>query len=143
LTFGEDTDYIERLAKKERFKVLRNAKIGVSTRRLEEEGLATLIQQYGKSTVNDFLGKRTDASELNYNFGHGKDKDSAPKFDTITKQAERINDIKETYDHSREMVHSTRAEIKSLRRRRDKKVVFLLCLRRRNGSCNKDRSDCR
>ena len=38
LNFGEDTDYIERLAKKERFKVLRNAKIGVSTRRLEEEG---------------------------------------------------------------------------------------------------------
>ena len=36
LTFGEDTDYIERLAKKENFKVLRNAKIGVSTRRLEE-----------------------------------------------------------------------------------------------------------
>ena len=27
LTFGEDTDYIERLAKKERFRVLRNAKI--------------------------------------------------------------------------------------------------------------------
>jgi glycosyltransferase involved in cell wall biosynthesis len=29
LTFGEDTDYIERLAKKEPFRVLRNAKIGV------------------------------------------------------------------------------------------------------------------
>ena len=72
LTFGEDTDYIERLAKKERFRVLRNARIGVSTRRLEEEGLATLIRQYGESTVNDFLGKRTDASELNYNFGHKK-----------------------------------------------------------------------
>ena len=61
LTFGEDTDYIERLAKKEPFRVLRNAKIGVSTRRLEEEGIETLIRQYGKSTVNDFLGKRTDA----------------------------------------------------------------------------------
>ena len=33
LTFGEDTDYIERLAKKEKFRVLRNAKIGVSTSR--------------------------------------------------------------------------------------------------------------
>lgn len=70
LTFGEDTDYIERLAKKERFKVLRKPKIGVSTRRLEEEGLYTLVRQYGKSTLNDFLGKRTDAAELNYNFGH-------------------------------------------------------------------------
>ena len=70
LTFGEDTEYIERLAKKERFKVLRNAKIGVSTRRLEEEGLATLAKQYGKSTVNDFLGIRTEASDLNYGFDH-------------------------------------------------------------------------
>ena len=34
LTFGEDTDYIERLAEKERFKVLRNAKIGVSGNRM-------------------------------------------------------------------------------------------------------------
>ena len=124
LTFGEDTDYIERLAKKERFKVLRNAKIGVSTRRLEEEGITTLIQQYGKSTVNDFLGRRTDASDLNYNFGHGKEKITSTKLDTITKQTERINDIKETYDHSKEIIHSTRAEIKSSRRRRDKKVVF-------------------
>ena len=124
LTFGEDTDYIERLAKKERFKVLRNAKIGVSTRRLEEEGITTLIQQYGKSTVNDFLGRRTDASELNYNFGHGKEKITTSKLDSITKKTERINDIKETYDHSREIIHSTRAEIKSSRRRRDKKVVF-------------------
>ena len=73
LTFGEDTEYIERLAKKERFKVLRNAKIGVSTRRLEEEGLATLAKQYGKSTVNDFLGIRTEASDLNYGFDHGKE----------------------------------------------------------------------
>lgn len=124
LTFGEDTDYIERLAKKERFKVLRNAKIGVSTRRLEEEGITTLIQQYGKSTVNDFLGRRTEASDLNYDFGHGKEKITTSKLDNITRQTERINDIKETYDHSRDIIHSTRAEIKSSRRRRDKKVVF-------------------
>lgn len=70
LDFGEDTDYIERLALKEEFKVLRNAKVGVSTRRLEEEGLYTLLKQYGKSTYNDFRGKRTKASDLNYNFGH-------------------------------------------------------------------------
>ncbi|WP_406534840.1 MJ1255/VC2487 family glycosyltransferase [Methanobrevibacter sp.] len=124
LTFGEDTDYIERLAKKERFKVLRNAKIGVSTRRLEEEGITTLIQQYGKSTVNDFLGKRTDASELNYNFGHGKEKITTSRLDNITRQTEKINNIKETYDDSRELIRSTRAEIKSSRRRREKKVVF-------------------
>jgi len=70
LTFGEDTDYIERLAEISRFKVLRNAKIGVSTRRLEEEGLYTLLKQYGKSTINDFRGIRTEAEELGYGFGH-------------------------------------------------------------------------
>ena len=74
LSFGEDTDYIERLAEISEFKVLRNAKIGVSTRRLEEEGLYTLLKQYGKSTVNDFRGKRTSAEDLGYEFGHGSAK---------------------------------------------------------------------
>jgi len=124
LTFGEDTDYIERLAKKEAFKVLRNAKIGVSTRRLEEEGIATLIQQYGKSTVNDFLGKRTDASELNYNFGHGKEKITTSRLSGLEKGAERLNEIKESYEESIQKINSTRAQIKSLRRNRTKKVVF-------------------
>ena len=70
LSFGEDTDYIERVAEISQFKVLRNARIGVSTRRLEEEGLYTLLKQYGKSTVNDFRGKRTSAEDLGYEFGH-------------------------------------------------------------------------
>ena len=120
LTFGEDTDYIERLAKKERFRVLRNAKIGVSTRRLEEEGITTLIQQYGKSTVNDFLGKRTDAEDLNYNFDHGHERLTTSNMS----QLERINDIKETYDGSVSKIQNARAQIKSLHRRRNKKVVF-------------------
>ena len=124
LTFGEDTDYIERLAKKEPFKVLRNAKIGVSTRRLEEEGIATLVQQYGKSTVNDFLGKRTDASELNYNFGHEKEKITTSRLSSLEKGAERLNEIRESYEESVQKINSTRAQIKSLRRNRTKKVVF-------------------
>lgn len=124
LTFGEDTDYIERLAKKEPFRVLRNAKIGVSTRRLEEEGITTLIRQYGKSTVNDFLGKRTDASELEYDFDHGKERITQSNMSRLEKSAERINEIKETYDGSLDKIHNARAQIKSMRRRRDKKVVF-------------------
>ncbi|MBR3156762.1 MAG: glycosyltransferase, partial [Methanobrevibacter sp.] len=124
LTFGEDTDYIERLAKKEPFRVLRNAKIGVSTRRLEEEGLTTLIQQYGKSTVNDFLGKRTDADELNYNFDHGKEKITASDLSRFEKSTERINEIKETYDDSIGKIQNVRSGIKSLHRRRKRKVVF-------------------
>ncbi|MBQ2654592.1 MAG: glycosyltransferase [Methanobrevibacter sp.] len=124
LTFGEDTDYIERLAKEEPFKVLRNAKIGVSTRRLEEEGITTLIQQYGKSTVNDFLGKRTDASELNYNFDHGKKKLTTSRFSELEKRTAQLNDIKETYDESVDKIQSMRRQIKSLHRQRNRKVVF-------------------
>ena len=123
LTFGEDTDYIERLAKKERFRVLRNAKIYVSTRRLEEEGLTTLIRQYGKSTVNDFLGKRTDASELNYNFGHGHERLSTTRLSRLERGVERINNAKETYNNSIQKINSTRSRFK-VKKIRDKKVVF-------------------
>ena len=124
LTFGEDTDYIERLAKKEPFKVLRNAKIGVSTRRLEEEGIETLIRQYGKSTVNDFLGKRTDASELNYNFDHGKERITKSRLEPLEKRFETINEFKEKYDSSIQKIDETKSFIKSNNRMRNKKVVF-------------------
>lgn len=123
LTFGEDTDYIERLAKEEPFRVLRNAKIGVSTRRLEEEGITTLIQQYGRSTVNDFLGKRTDASDLNYTFDHGHERLSTTKLSRLERGVERINSAKETYDNSIQKINSTRSRFK-VKKIRDKKVVF-------------------
>lgn len=84
LSFGEDTDYIERLAKNNKFKVLRNPVINVSTRRLEEEGLGKLVRQYGKSTINDFRGIRTNAEELEYGFGH-EAKDSLEKEDLLAK----------------------------------------------------------
>ncbi len=123
LTFGEDTDYIERLAKVEPFKVLRNAKIGVSTRRLEEEGIETLIMQYGKSTVNDFLGKRTDASELNYNFDHGHERITTSQLSALEKHTDRINSIKESYDSSIQRINNARSHIR-VRKNRDKKVIF-------------------
>jgi len=123
LTFGEDTDYIERLAKKGRFKVLRNAKIGVSTRRLEEEGIETLIRQYGKSTVNDFLGKRTDAKTLNYNFDHGHEKITTTRLEGLNKATERINEIKESYDGSIQKINSARSHFR-IKKNRSKKVVF-------------------
>ena len=123
LTFGEDTDYIERLAKEEPFRVLRNAKIGVSTRRLEEEGIVTLIQQYGRSTVNDFLGKRTDASELNYNFGHDHERLSTTRLSRLERGVEKINSAKETYDNSIQKINSTRSRFK-VKKIRDRKVVF-------------------
>ena len=127
LTFGEDTDYIERLAEKERFRVIRNAKIGVSTRRLEEEGLVTLIRQYGKSTVNDFLGKRTTAEELNYNFDHGNDKITTSRLDALTKRAESINKIKEKYDQSVKIVKRSQDNLKTPQIRSRKVVFYCVC----------------
>lgn len=126
LTFGEDTEYIERSAKKERFKVLRNAKIGVSTRRLEEEGLATLAKQYGKSTVNDFLGIRTEASDLNYGFDHGKEYVSKHKLDKIALESEKLDQLKNSYDESKQKINTAKVYLKKVKKTkiRDKKVIF-------------------
>lgn len=126
LTFGEDTEYIERLAKKEKFKVLRNAKIGVSTRRLEEEGLTTLAKQYGKSTVNDFLGIRTDASDLNYSFGHGKEHVSKHKLDKIALESEKLSQLKNSYEESLQKINSAKTYFKNSKKsnKRDKKIIF-------------------
>lgn len=123
LTFGEDTDYIERLAKKERFRVLRNPRIGVSTRRLEEEGLETLIKQYGQSTFNDFKGVRTDADDLNYDFNHGHERLSKSRLDGISKRSEQINKIQKNYSKSVELVKSAQDTLKK-NHTRDKKVIF-------------------
>ena len=49
IDFGEDTDYIERIAQMGNFKVLSNPRLLVSTRRLEEEGIKSLTDR--KSVV--------------------------------------------------------------------------------------------
>jgi len=78
LDFGEDSDYIERIAKISTFKVLRNPRLLVSTRRLQEEGIKDLAFKYTKSTIYDFRGKKISAEELDYNFGH--DNDNNPEY---------------------------------------------------------------
>ncbi len=111
LSFGEDTDYIERVAEISEFKVLRNARIGVSTRRLEEEGLYTLLKQYGKSTVNDFRGKRTSAEDLGYEFGHDPiaaldsvDMERIAEKSRNRKIKDRINRFKDKEHESNELI---------------------------------------
>ncbi|MDO5848894.1 MAG: glycosyltransferase family protein [Methanobrevibacter sp.] len=132
LTFGEDTDYIERIAKKERFKVLRKPKIGVSTRRLEEEGLLTVARQYSKSTFNDFIGKRTDAESLNYGFGHSNPSGASRKrLDEIAIESENIIKLKEDFDKRNNDFKKATKRLKNAQYplklkipNRDKKVVF-------------------
>ena len=72
MNFGEDSDYIERIGKIHSFKVLRNPRLLVSTRRLEKEGLKDLAFKYTKSTIYDFWGKKISAEDLDYKFGHEK-----------------------------------------------------------------------
>ena len=126
LTFGEDSEYIRRLGSSEQFKVLRKPKIGVSTRRLEEEGLETLIQQYGKSTWNDFTGKETDAEELNYKFGHNTKEMSKENLDKISSESGRITKMFENYDKSVETVNTAKSyfKINKNKKNRNKKRIF-------------------
>lgn len=79
LDFGEDSDYIEKIAKISKFKVLRNPRLLVSTRRLEKEGLKDLAFKYTKSTIYDFRGKKITAEELNYKFGHETEENISSK----------------------------------------------------------------
>ena len=74
LDFGEDTDYIERIGSISQFKVLRNPKLLVSTRRLQEEGLRNVAFKYAKSTFYQFRGKHISAEDLDYTFGHPEQK---------------------------------------------------------------------
>lgn len=68
LDYGEDTDYLERVGKLCKFRVLRKPRILVSVRRIEKEGLLTICYKYTKSTIYDFLGRRLTAKDLNYDF---------------------------------------------------------------------------
>lgn len=72
LDFGEDTDYIERIAEMASFKVLRQPRLLVSTRRVEEEGMKRVAYKYAKSTLYQFTGRKITAEELNYTFGHSE-----------------------------------------------------------------------
>ena len=130
LTFGEDSEYIKRLGSIEHFKVLRKPKIGVSTRRLEEEGLETLIQQYGKSTWNDFTGKETGAEELNYKFGHNPKEMTKENLDKFSKESGRITKIFENYDKSVETVNTAKSYFKitkNKKNRNKKRIFYCVC----------------
>ncbi len=70
--FGEDTDYIERVAKISRFRVLENPRLLISTRRLKEEGLKTITWKYAKSTAYQLMGRKVTMKELDYSFEHEK-----------------------------------------------------------------------
>ena len=92
LDFGEDSDYIERIGKISHFKVLRKPHVLVSIRRLEKEGLKSLVFKYSKSTIYDFMGKKISADELNYTFGY--DEDESLKYDDLEENNSSSIDLK-------------------------------------------------
>ena len=85
LDFGEDTDYIERIGKISRFKVLEKPRLLISTRRLEEEGLKELGLKYAKSTVKQIAGQTVTLDELDYCFEHGLIIEAAGRKDLVLK----------------------------------------------------------
>lgn len=72
LDFGEDTDYIEKIAYISSFKVLREPRLYISTRRTQEEGKRNIARKYAKSTFYQFTGRKINADKLDYKFGHGE-----------------------------------------------------------------------
>jgi len=129
LSFGEDTDYIERIAKNYTFKVLRNPKIYVSTRRLEEEGIVKLVKQYGKSTLNDFRGKRTSAEDLDYGFGHdtkdlNETKEIPAKKDSSAKEEHTEKNDSEVKEEHTEKINSSNTNPQAEDEKRKRKRVF-------------------
>ena len=69
------------------------------------------------------MGKRTDAEDLNYNFGHGHEKLTTDSMDSIAKRTERLNRMKKKYDKSVELVKTAQDNLKKSHVR-DRKVVF-------------------
>jgi uncharacterized protein (TIGR00661 family) len=74
LDFGEDTDYIEKIGYISSFKVLRNPRLFVSTRRTQTEGRTNIAYKYAKSTFYQFTGRTISADELDYRFDHSEGK---------------------------------------------------------------------
>lgn len=70
IDFGEDTDYIEKIAKISSFKVLREPQLFVSIRRLEKEGRKNIALKYAKSTIYQFSGRKVTAKDLDYDFDY-------------------------------------------------------------------------
>ncbi|AEG18833.1 MJ1255/VC2487 family glycosyltransferase [Methanobacterium paludis] len=73
IDFGEDTDYIEKIAKISSFRVLREPQLLVSIRRLEKEGRKNIAFKYAKSTLYQFSGRKITAEELDYDFDYSSE----------------------------------------------------------------------
>src|SRR3989344_7329602 len=70
LRLCEDHDYLERISKLGTFRILKNPKIYVSTRRFEKEGRRTLALKYAKATIYQLTNKKDKMKDIDYEFGN-------------------------------------------------------------------------
>ena len=70
LRLCEDHDYLERISKLGTFRILKNPKVYVSTRRLEKEGRRTLALKYAKATIYQLTNQKDKMKEIDYEFGN-------------------------------------------------------------------------
>ena len=90
--------------------------------------MAKLAKQYAKSTLNDFKGIRTNAEDLEYNFGHGP-KDSLEKIKvskTISINGEKPLSNKANLKKSNTQTISNSTKHKKKKEKR-KKIFYSIC----------------
>ncbi len=128
LDFGEDTDYIERIAKISSFKVLRKPRVLVSIRRLEKEGLKSLAYKYTKSTVYDFMGKKISADELDYTFGYEKQNlDEYPPKNEDENTSLKFSTSKKSLDSDHTYKNSSEIDSKYNSKAAKKRIIYSVC----------------
>jgi glycosyltransferase involved in cell wall biosynthesis len=73
IRLAEDHDYVQRAARHGRFGVLRDVRIPVSMRRIDEEGMLHLAVKYGWCEAHAFAGIPVRHAPFDYQFGsHGR-----------------------------------------------------------------------
>jgi len=74
LKLAEDHDYVNRAQKVGTFRILKNAKIFVSVRRLESDGRFSVSAKYALSEVYRLMKGEIRTDVFKYKFGHHQDK---------------------------------------------------------------------
>lgn len=74
LKLAEDHDYVKRIQKIGKFKILKNAKIFVSVRRFESDGRLNVSTKYVLSELYRLMNGEIDTDIFKYKFGHHDDK---------------------------------------------------------------------
>jgi len=70
LSFCEDHDYVYRISRLAKFRLLKNTRIFVSIRRLDKEGRKKLALKYAKAVLYQLADNKESMKKIEYKFGH-------------------------------------------------------------------------